>query len=77
MATERVVDLENRRYADREYDGTPPDSTAGAEEWERRRTEQARARLVKRIKEKPGTGRMYLDRSDLLDLLLLLGVHDW
>lgn len=77
MATERVIDLENSRYADREYAGALPESTARAEEWERDRVARARARLCRRVKEKPGTGLMHLDRSDLLDLLLLLGVHDW
>jgi hypothetical protein len=77
MATEHVIDLENSRYADREYAGALPESTARAEAWERERVELARERLRRRVKEKPGTGRMHLDRSDLLDLLLLLGVHDW
>lgn len=77
MATEHIVDLGNQRYADREYEGALPESGARAEEWERKRLARARARLCGRVKEKPGTGLMYLDRSDLLDLLLLLGVHDW
>jgi hypothetical protein len=77
VATERVIDLGLRRYADREYAGELPESQARAEAHQRERVARARARLCRRVKEAPGTGRMHLDRTDLLDLLLLLGVEDW
>lgn len=76
MAVERIIDLQRQRYADREYEGPLPESTAAAEAYAQARRERARDRLVKRIKEPVG-GRASLDRSDLIDLLLLLGVDDW
>jgi hypothetical protein len=76
MAIEHVIDLERQRYADREYEGPLPEPAGAAEEYQRARRERARARLVKRIKEPIG-GRSSLDRSDLIDLLLLMGVDDW
>ena len=75
MAVERVIDLEHQRYADREYEGSLPEPDA-AEAYQRARRARARDRLVKRIKEPIG-GRASLDRSDLIDLLLLMGVDDW
>lgn len=77
MATERVIDLGARRYADREYEGELPPSAAEAEAFRRDRVARARARLCRRVKEPPGVGSLSLDRTDLLDLLLLLGVEDW
>jgi hypothetical protein len=77
MAVERVIDLEHSRYADREYAGAVPESAAFAEGCQRARRERALARLRRRVKEPPGTGSLSLDRTDLLDLLLLLGVEDW
>lgn len=77
MAVERVIDLANRRYADREYEAALPESGAAAEGYRRARRERARARLCRRVKEPPGVGSLSLDRTDLLDLLLLLGVEDW
>jgi hypothetical protein len=76
MATERVIDLERQRYADREYEGELPPSHTAEEEYQRARRKRARDRLVRRIKEPIG-GRASLDRSDLIDLLLLMGVDDW
>jgi hypothetical protein len=76
MAVERVIDLENQRYADREYEAALPEPAATSEEWQRARRERALARLRKRVKEPVG-GRSSLDRADLLDLLLVMGVEDW
>jgi hypothetical protein len=76
MATERVIDLEHQRYADREYEGVLPESTAADEEARERRREMASSRLRKRVREPPG-GQIWLSRSDLLDLLIVMGVDDW
>jgi hypothetical protein len=76
MAIERVIDLERQRYADREYEGPLPPSAGEAERYAKARRARARDRLVRRIKE-PVDGRSSLDRSDLIDLLLLMGVDDW
>jgi hypothetical protein len=76
MASERVIDLGNKRYADREYTGELPPSTAAAEQAARQRRELALARLRRRVREPPG-GQVWLTRSDLLDLLLVLGEDDW
>jgi hypothetical protein len=76
MATERIVDLENQRYADREYEGLVPESAAAAEEASRERQALALARLRKRVRE-PASPRTFLTLSDLTDLLIVLGVDDW
>jgi hypothetical protein len=76
VATERVIDLQGQRYADREYEGPLPPSAGESEAYARARRGRARDRLVRRIKEPIG-GRSSLDRSDLIDLLLLMGVDDW
>jgi hypothetical protein len=77
MATERIIDLAGCRYADREYEGVLPASPARAEASRERRRAMARARLRRRVREVPPHGKTVLDRSDLLDLLLLLGEEDW
>lgn len=77
MAVERVIDLEQQRYADREYDGELPASTAAEEEHRRRRRDQARARLRRRVRERPGQPGVTLYRADLVDLLILIGEEDW
>jgi len=77
VATERVIDLENCRYADREYAGELPASTAAAEEHRRRRQDEARARLRRRVRERPGQPGLTLYRADLVDLLILIGEEDW
>lgn len=77
MATEHVIDLEHRRYADREYAGELPASTAAEEQHRKRRRDQARARLRRRVRERPGNGRVVLYRADLVDLLILMGEEDW
>jgi hypothetical protein len=79
MPTERVIDLEHQRYADREYMLPLVPSVAAAEQAGRDRREQALARLRKRVRERPGEagGSLWLDRTDLLDLLLVLGEADW
>ena len=77
MAIERVIDLEHQRYADREYAAALPEPAASAEGFQRARRERARARLCRRVKEPPGVGSLSLDRTDLLDLLLVMGVEDW
>jgi hypothetical protein len=77
MATERVIDLEHQRYADREYEGVLPESAAAAEQAARQRQALALARLRRRVRETPGRGQLFLSRSDLTDLLIVLGVDDW
>jgi hypothetical protein len=76
MATERIIDLAGRRYADREYDGPLPVTGAAEEQARQERQMMALARLRRRVRERTG-GRDHLDRSDLTDLLLVLGVEDW
>lgn len=75
MATERIIDLENQRFADRPYEGViiGPDP---AERAKAERQELALARLRRRVREPLG-GTAFLDRSDLLDLLIVLGLDDW
>jgi hypothetical protein len=77
MATERVIDLANQRYADRPYEGELPASTAAAEQARADRRAAAVARLRKRVREYAGRPRGCLDRSDLTDLLIVLGEDDW
>jgi hypothetical protein len=76
MATERIVDLANQRYADREFEGPLPESTAAAEQAQRQRRETALGRLRRRVREKPSP-RTFLTLSDLTDLLIVLGEDDW
>jgi hypothetical protein len=77
MASERVIDLEHQRYADREYEGEQPPSFAAQEAHRRRRRDQARARLRRRVRERPGSPGLVLYRADLVDLLILIGEEDW
>lgn len=77
MVTERVIDLAHQRYADREYAGELPQSTAGEDQHRRRRRDLARARLLRRVRERPGSARVGLYRADLVDLLILMGEEDW
>jgi hypothetical protein len=76
MATEHIVDLEHQRYADREYEGELPESGGAAEQAKAERQGAALTRLRKRVREPPG-GQIWLSRSDLLDLLIVLGADDW
>jgi hypothetical protein len=77
VPTERVIDLANQRYADREYEGELPESTAADERYREQRREMALARLRRRVRETPGRGVKFLTRSDLTDLLIVLGKDDW
>jgi hypothetical protein len=77
VASERIVDLEHKRYADREFDGELPESATAAEAHRERRRAQARARLRRRVRERPGSPGVTLYRADLVDLLILLGEEDW
>jgi hypothetical protein len=76
MATERIVDLENQRYADREYTGTLPLSGAAEAQAQAERQHAALGRLRGRVRE-PASPRTFLTLSDLTDLLIVLGVNDW
>jgi hypothetical protein len=77
MAVERVIDLAGQRYADREYEGRLPEPDASGESGAARRSAEAAARLRRRVREQVTVPRPYLDRADLVDLLLVLGVSDW
>lgn len=77
MAVERVIDLEHQRYADREYGAELPVSTVPEEEHRKRRRDLARARLRRRVRERPGQPGVALYRADLVDLLILIGEEDW
>jgi hypothetical protein len=77
MATERIIDLANQRYADVTYEGPLPVSGAAEEQRRAERQHEALARLRRRVRELPGQGQLFLSRSDLTDLLIVLGVDDW
>jgi hypothetical protein len=77
MATERLIDLENQRYADVTHEGPLPLSGAAEEQRRAERQHEALARLRRRVRELPGQGQMLLTRSDLTDLLIVLAVDDW
>jgi hypothetical protein len=74
MATERIVDLANQRYADRPYEGELPESTALAEGLRAERRAVALARLRERAHW--DTGALALDKLDLQNLLTLLGLDE-
>lgn len=74
MATEHVIDLEHQRYADREYEGTVPESTAVAEQVRAERRTVALARLRERAHW--DTGALALDKLDLQNLLTVLGLDE-
>lgn len=76
MARELVIDLEQQRYADREYEGELPLSVVAEEEHQRTRRDRARERLRRRVRERGAPGGM-LYRADLVDLLILIGEEDW
>lgn len=76
MATERIVDLANQRFADREYAGPLPVSGSAEEAARIKRQHEALGRLHKRVRE-PASPRTFLTLSDLTDLLIVLGVDDW
>jgi hypothetical protein len=76
MATERVIDLANQRYADFAYEGPLPESAFVAESAAVQRQQLALSRLRRRVREKPGP-RTFLTLSDLTDLLIVLGLDDW
>lgn len=68
--TERVIDLENQRYADIIYDG-PLQPSLAAEE---REHEEARVAALQRLRDRvarPGS-QLWLTTMDLADLLLVL-----
>lgn len=67
MATERIVDLENQRYADRPYDGPLP--VSGAAEAQARADRQHHALL--RLKFRAASG-----DDALADLLTVLGLDE-
>lgn len=64
MATERVIDLANQRYADRPYEGPLPPSGA-AEEQER--AERQRAAFL-RLQERAATDPVVADILAMLDV---------
>lgn len=74
MATERVIDLEHQRYADREYEGVLPESTAAAEQARAERRAVALSRLRERAHR--DTGALALDKLDLQNLLTALGLDE-
>lgn len=76
MAVERIIDLENQRYADREYEGRLPVSAAPEEAAHAERQHAALARLRTRVHEAAWKPRAVLDRSDLADLLIVMGADE-
>jgi hypothetical protein len=74
---ERIVDLENRRYADREYAGELPGSGAAEAQARADRRQQAVTRLRRQVRARPGQRGVFLTLSDLTDLLIVLGLDDW
>lgn len=75
MATERVVDLENQRYADVPYLEILPSSTAEEEQARAERAEASLGRLRRRVRGAADDTRL-LTRADLKDLLLVLGLNE-
>lgn len=67
MATERIVDLENQRFADRPYEGVIQLGPAAAEQAKAYRQEQALARLRARAAQHDEFAR---------DVLILLGLDE-
>jgi hypothetical protein len=67
MTTERIIDLANQRYADREYDGPLP--VSGAAEEQARVEKQRRALLRLKIRAAGGD-------DTLADLLTVLGLDE-
>jgi hypothetical protein len=73
MATERVIDLENHRYADREYAGEIPVSTAARDEEARA---EYRACALASLRQRAASGGNWLTTSDLRDLLIVIGTDE-
>jgi hypothetical protein len=74
MPTERVVDLENSRYADRESEAVPAASGSLAEAERAAAQLEALARLRARVARHGAD--IYLTTTDLADLLLMLGARE-
>jgi hypothetical protein len=72
MAVERIIDLENSRYADREYEGRLPASSAPGEQARRVRREKTLGRLRARARG----GGSWLTSRDLADLLTVLELDE-
>lgn len=76
MATERIIDLEHKRYADREYEGPVRESTAAAEaaKDERRRLAAESLRRIAALSDDPRTGSLASDVAK--NVLILLGLDE-
>jgi hypothetical protein len=75
MASELIIDLGNKRFAEVETEGPRPESSAADEQCRAERRQLAKERLLRRVREQLG-GQVFLDRMDLLDLLIALGLDE-
>ena len=75
MAMERIVDLENQRYADREYAGPLPVSGA-AEAQARAEGQHAALAFLRGRVSGANPGPYNLTLADLASLLTLLGLDE-
>lgn len=75
MATERIVDLENQRYADREYTGSLPLSGSAREAARAAGQHAALAFLHGRVSG-ADAGPFNLTLADLASLLTVLGLDE-
>ena len=75
MATERVIDLEHSRYADREYEGSRPESPAAQEARDGQRRADALARLRAVASDRRNDGAA-ITGAQLRDLLTVLGLDE-
>jgi hypothetical protein len=74
MATERVIDLEHQRYADREYEGElAPSAVAAAEA---AKAEQQHRALVRLRAVASSSGAHPVTTVQLADLLTVLGLDE-
>lgn len=71
MPTEHIVDLENQRYADREFTGTAPVIAESREQAERG---MRQANALNLLKLRLYSGPEQLDRQDLRNILTVLGL---
>jgi hypothetical protein len=75
VATERVIDLEHSRYADREYAGPVPESAAAQEARAGQRRADALARLCAVASDRRNDGAA-ITGAQLRDLLTVLGLDE-
>lgn len=73
MAVERVIDLENHRYADREYAGEIP---AGPQDRDEQARAEYRACALAGLRARACVDGALLTTGDLRDLLIVMGADE-